>query len=331
MSTNFVDYIKILGKGKKGSRSLTRQESRHAMMLILSGQVVAEQLGAFWMLIRIREETIEETVGFTQAIREHCRLSLSVKVDIDWPAYAGKRNELPWFLFSALALSQQGINIFMHGHAFLEEDRFYVESALQRLGFPIAHTKEEAEAHLKHYHFAYMSLDNMAPKLARLMDLKLLLGLRSPVNTLVRMMNLTQAEHSVHGVFHKGYDELHIQASAELGDDSVLVFRGGNGEAEINPERQVELGFVQGDHVEWESWPRSALGHCRQKNRLDIERMAYHWTGVQEDEFGGLAIIGTIACILRLITQKDATECNDMAKAFWQGREKWIFTTQRIA
>jgi anthranilate phosphoribosyltransferase len=331
MSLDFVKYVKIVGKGKKGARSLTRDESYQAMTLILSGKVAPEQLGAFWMLIRIREETIEETVGFTQAIREHCHLTFSMGVDIDWPAYAGKRNELPWFLLSALALSQQGIRIFMHGHCFPEEDRIYVETALVKLGFPIARSKEEAEAHLLRYHFAYMPLNCLASELAYLMDLKLLLGLRSPVNTLVRMMNIANAEHSVHGVFHQGYDKLHIQASAELGDDSVLVFRGGNGEAEINPERDVELGFSRQGRIEWSPWPKSALQHCRKKNRLDIERMQRHWSGVQEDEFGHLAIQGTMACILQLMTNKHPAECSRMAGAFWQGRDTSIFTLKKIA
>lgn len=331
MSLDFVEYVKIVGKGKKGARSLTRQESYHAMKLILSGKVAPEQLGAFWMLIRIREETIEETVGFTQAIREHGNFTLSVNVDIDWPAYAGKRNELPWFLLSALALSQQGIRIFMHGHCFAEEDRLYVETALVKLGFPIARSKEDVESHLLDYNFAYMPLDCLASELAYLMDLKLLLGLRSPVNTLVRMMNLANAEHSVHGVFHQGYDELHIQASAELGDHSVLVFRGGNGEAEINPERNVELGFARCGHIEWSPWPKSSLTHCRQKNRLDIERMQLHWSGVQDDEFGHLAIMGTMACVLRLMTNKTPKECNRMAVEFWQCRDKSIFNLKKIA
>ena len=66
MSNDFTQYVKILGRGKKGARSLTLEEAEHAMSLMLSGNVAPEQSGAFWMLIRIREETVEETVGFTK-------------------------------------------------------------------------------------------------------------------------------------------------------------------------------------------------------------------------------------------------------------------------
>ena len=59
MSNAFTQYVKILGRGKKGSRTLTTDEAYQAMSLILSGNVEPEQLGAFWMLIRIREETVD--------------------------------------------------------------------------------------------------------------------------------------------------------------------------------------------------------------------------------------------------------------------------------
>ncbi len=331
MSEQFIKYVKILGKGKKGSRSLTADEAEQAMGLILLGKVTPEQVGAFWMLIRIREETVDETVGFTKAIRTHCQIALNADVHIDWPAYAGKRNELPWFLLAALTLSQQGVRIFMHGHCFENEERLYVEDALVALGLPIAKSVKEAEKHLNEYNFAYMALEQLSGPLAQLMNLKLLLGLRSPVNTLVRMMNLARAKHSVHGVFHKGYDELHIKASAKLGDRSVLVFRGGNGEAEINPERDVDLGVVQNGNIHWEHWPRATFKHCRQTKLLNFDRMRWHWSDSQFDEFGELATLSTMASVLSLLTKKSQKECLQIAKNYWGARDKQMFQCKKIA
>ncbi|MFT2112493.1 hypothetical protein [Marinomonas sp. 2405UD68-3] len=140
---------------------------------------------------------------------------------------------------------------------------------------------------------------------------------------------MAQAQHSVHGVFHKGYDELHIEASAELGDRSVLAFRGGNGEAEINPERDVELGVAQDGEVRWEHWPRATLKYCRQKNRLKFDRMKLHWLGVQHDEFGGLAMLGTMASVLRLVTKKSREECIHVAELYWYGRHKKCLNSKK--
>ena len=48
----FAEIIRILGKGKKGSRPLTQNEAYHAMNMILTDQVLPIQLGAFLMLMR---------------------------------------------------------------------------------------------------------------------------------------------------------------------------------------------------------------------------------------------------------------------------------------
>jgi hypothetical protein len=95
----FAETIRILGKGKKGSRSLTQEEAYHAMKMILANEVLPVQLGAFLMLMRVKEETPEELAGFVIAARESCKLADdSALVDLDcfcflrcyWPRMALK-------------------------------------------------------------------------------------------------------------------------------------------------------------------------------------------------------------------------------------------------
>ncbi|MEY4769176.1 MAG: hypothetical protein RL637_1815, partial [Pseudomonadota bacterium] len=88
----FAEFIKILGKGKKGARNLTQQEAYRAMtMIVTEEQVEPEQLGAFLMLMRIKEETPEELAGFVQAARDSLNAAPPIRVDLDWSSYAGKR------------------------------------------------------------------------------------------------------------------------------------------------------------------------------------------------------------------------------------------------
>ncbi|TYL48170.1 glycosyl transferase family protein [Marinomonas sp. IMCC 4694] len=327
-SNDFTQYVKILGRGKKGARSLTVEEAEHAMSLLLACQVAPEQSGAFWMLIRIREETVEETVGFTSAVRKHLaqKTPLGHKVDLDWPAYAGKRNELPWFLLAALALANSGVHIVMHGHTFDGEDRLYVEQTIKQLGISVCYSHQQAQHALAEQCFAYMPLTAIDKTLGDLMDLKYVLGLRSPVNTIVRMMNPFSADHSVHGVFHRGYDELHMAACEQLGDASVLVFRGGNGEAEVNPERDVTLGKWQHGAASWTTWPKAEKEHKRLKHQLDLSRLTEHWCGNQIDQFGQQAVRQTLASVVGLLYDVAShDECLTLADTIWQKRNKAYF------
>jgi len=49
----FAPFIRILGKGKNGSRSLTVDEAYESMSMVLEDKVTAEQVGAFLMLLRV--------------------------------------------------------------------------------------------------------------------------------------------------------------------------------------------------------------------------------------------------------------------------------------
>ncbi|KWV84667.1 hypothetical protein PFLmoz3_05705 [Pseudomonas fluorescens] len=52
----FAQFVRILGKGKRGARNLTREEAREAMGMLLDEKVEDTQLGAFLMLLRHKEE-----------------------------------------------------------------------------------------------------------------------------------------------------------------------------------------------------------------------------------------------------------------------------------
>ena len=53
----FSAYVRLLGRGKTLSRSLAFDEAEAAMTMILRREVEPEQLGAFLMLMRVKEET----------------------------------------------------------------------------------------------------------------------------------------------------------------------------------------------------------------------------------------------------------------------------------
>ena len=65
----FAQYVRIVGKGKTGSRSLSYEEAYQAFSMILKDEVLDVQLGAFLMLLRVKEESVDELAGFVQATR----------------------------------------------------------------------------------------------------------------------------------------------------------------------------------------------------------------------------------------------------------------------
>ncbi len=321
----FTRFIQILGRGKSLSRSLTQEEAQDAMSMILAGDVLPEQLGAFLMLLRMKEESPEEIAGFVQAARAAMELPSPLpKVDLDWSSYAGKRRQLPWYVLSALMLARKGVKVFMHGADGHTEGRVYTRDVLERLRIPVAWSFEEAASHLARRNFAYMPLEAINPVLAGLFGLRSILGLRSPVHTLSRMLNPFAAPVMVQGIFHPGYMAIHQKAALLLGQPHNAVFRGEGGEIERRPNKPCEVLTVHNGGVGEERWP-VLLSDPRQspEEDMNLDRLTAVLRGEARDEYGEAAVTGTLAIALKALGSAKTMEAAEaQAQAMWEGRDR---------
>jgi anthranilate phosphoribosyltransferase len=322
----FAEIVRILGKGKKGSRPLTQEEAHRAMRMILADEVLPVQLGAFLMLMRVKEETPEELAGFVMAARESFNHQAQTQVDLDWSSYAGKRRHLPWFLLSALLLAENGIRVLMHGSKGHTAGRLYTANVLPYLGLHPANSMQEAQQQLEQRQFAYLSLEHFCPKLHDIIELRPILGLRSPVHTLVRLLNPFNAKYSIQGIFHPSYRSVHQLASALLQQDSA-VLKGEGGETERNPDVDCLVQSVHNGELFEENWSALFTHRHVKSEQLDPEQLALLWQGKIDDDFAVATIIGTAAVALKLLGKVDnQAEAQQLATDYWSKRNTAAFT-----
>jgi anthranilate phosphoribosyltransferase len=316
---DFSSFIKILGKGKTGSRALNQQQAYQAMQMILARQVEDVQLGAFLALLRVKEETPEELAGFTHAAREHINAP-NISVDIDWPSYAGKKTQHPWYILSALLLAQNGLRLFMHSALGTSNDRLYTEQALAALNITPCQSWNEVEQNLNQSNFAFMPTQCFSPELTKLLELKKLLALRSSVHSMARLFNPFNATTSLQGIFHPNYAPAHQQASVLLGQKNSISFKGQNGEAELRLEADSKLSMVRNNEAINDTWPRS-LGAKPADVAPSGEHVAAVWVNDSQDILGEDIVINTVAITLythnAAMTQGDAIST---ARHWWDCR-----------
>ena len=320
----FAQYIRILGKGKKGSKPLTQAQAYESMSLILANQVEPEQLGAFLMLMRIKEETPEELAGFIKAARDSFKLpNTPITIDLDWSSYAGKRRHLPWFLLSTLLLAENGIKVFMHGASGHSSNRIYTQDILQYLGIKYATSFQEAAQQLEEKQFSYLSLQHFCPKLYDIIELRPLMGLRSPVHTMARMLNPFNSLYSIQGIFHPGYRPVHQEAALLLGQPHISVLKGEGGETERNPDMDCLVQSVHEGQLVDELWPAIFQRRHIKPDQLEPKQLAAIWQDKQQDEFAEATILGTAAVALKLLGKAESQEqALALAKQFWHDRPK---------
>jgi anthranilate phosphoribosyltransferase len=321
---SFAQYVRILGRGKQGTRSLTFDEAYAAMSMIVANEVEPIQLGAFLMLLRVKEESPEELAGFVKAMRDHIAAPASMgKVDLDWSSYAGKRQHHPWFLLAAFTLADHGIRIFMHGTSGHTAGRLYTEDALRQLAVPISTDWQHAGTALERDNFAFMPIASCAPDMEQLLQLKPLLGLRSVANSMARLLNPTNATASIHSIFHPRYGEIHQQTLEILGQPAAAVFKGEGGEVERKPDASCDVLELDQGISGRTNWSRLIPGRGEKTDLPATAPLVTMWRDEQFSAYGHGAIIGTVAIALRILRPNLTTEnALQEAKRMWDSRNR---------
>lgn len=318
MSGVLAPYVAILGRGPGRSRSLTLEEAHAALSIALSGEAEPEAVGALLMLMRMKGETAEEIAGFVRAARSFIPL-IDVKPDLDWPSYAaGRTRGHPWFLLSAKLVAQAGFSVLLHGWNSHQNPIASVRAALPDLGIASAGSLDEVAQIMTRDGIAYLPLEVASSPLFRLLRLREVLGLRSCINTVLRVLNPAKAAASVQGVFHPPYRLLQADAGAILGQQTLTVLKGGGGEFERHPGKDVALfGLRQGT-----PWEGSAKGFWDETRRLAEATTAEGapvalWNGALQDPFAEAIVLATAATALESLGEADGMA---LATKLWQTR-----------
>lgn len=267
---SLAHHVQTLGRGPGRSRSLTQDEAADAMRLILSGNCAPEAVGALLMLLRMKGETADEIAGFAASAQN--ALPEMPTVDLDWPSYAaGRTRGAPWFLLSAKLVAATGKRVLLHGWNGSDPK---VRAGLAEAGISVARNSDEAARALDREGIVYAPLENLHPGLFRLLCLRDTLGLRSCINTVCRMLNPARAKSSVQGVFHPSYRLLQADAAQRLGWQSLTVIKGGGGEFERMPNKDI-AGFGLRHGRAWDTVFAATLPDIRRLSDTDLQSLSW--------------------------------------------------------
>ena len=268
-------YIKVIGRGKDGARPLTREQAADLFGQVLDGAVTDLEIGGFCLAMRIKGETPQEMAGFLDAT--HGRLNLvpdSANVPsplssalssplpgapheraeavlhparpvIVIPSYNGARKLPVLTPLLALLLAREGLPVLVHGTA-TESTRVYTSKVLLALGVP----SQEAIKTIANGEIAFAPTEVLCAGLARLLDVRRVVGLRNPAHSVVKLMNPCAGRSLIVSSYTHPEYAISMAATFELMQSNALLLRGTEGEAVADPRRMPQMdGFVAGQRV----------------------------------------------------------------------------------
>ena len=230
-------YIKEIGRGSQGARSLDIAQAHDLMSQVLDGQVSDLELGAFALAMRIKGETVDELLGFLQATQARCLAIHSDQPVVVIPSYNGARRLPNLTPLLAMRLAQEGARVLVHGP---RHDPTRVTSAeiFQALGLPAAANVANIHEHWQRREPAFIATDTLSPSLQKLLDVRWVVGLRNSGHTVAKLLQLISGAPALrlsshtHPEFGKLLSDLAERSAADL-----MLLRGTEGEAVADPRR----------------------------------------------------------------------------------------------
>jgi anthranilate phosphoribosyltransferase len=241
-----ASYIKEIGRGKEGAGSLSEAQAHDLLSQILDGVVTDLELGAFALAMRIKGETVPELAGFLTATHERCVRIHTTRPTVVLPSYNGARKLPNLTPLLALLLAQEDIQVLVHG-PMADAGRVSTAEVFHALGLPFASTADEVANAWARHEPVFMTTANLCPPLARLLDVRRVVGLRNSGHTVaklllpctgstLRVVNYTHPEYA--SMLHEFLTHTH---------SSAVLLRGTEGEPVADARRAPKLEvFIDG-------------------------------------------------------------------------------------
>jgi len=240
-------YIKEIGRGKEGARSLNQMQAYDLMSQVLDGRVTDLEIGAFAMAMRIKGESTEELAGFLEAVQERCIPLRPAAPMVVLPSYNGARKLPNLTALLALLLAQDGVPVLVHGPS-RDFGRVTTAEIFHDLGLPIAHDGSDIPHAWSRHEPVFIATEALCPSLARLLDARWVIGLRNPGHTVAKLLDPTRGGAALRVVnyTHPEYGKALTEFLAHTAANAMLM-RGTEGEPVADPRRLPKLDvFMHG-------------------------------------------------------------------------------------
>jgi anthranilate phosphoribosyltransferase len=247
--------VEALHRLANHSESLSRLEAREVMAAVLTGKCTDAQIAALLIALRMKGETVEEIVGFAEAIRA-AAAPLPIERAPDALAVSGTGREAlagecendslidtsgtggdasGTFNIStatALVTAGAGVRVAKHGNRSISS-KCGSADVIEALGINIQLSPERSAQCLREVGICFLFAPNLHPAMKQVQGVRRELKMRTMFNLLGPLTNPARASGQVVGVYSLDLVEKLAEALSMLGLRRALVVHGLDGLDEI--------------------------------------------------------------------------------------------------
>ena len=252
--------IEALHKVANHSHNLSRDEARQVMNEVLHGKCTDAQIAALLVALYMKGETVEEIVGFAEAIRAAAaqiyfdRETLDVSGTerdalVDTCGTGGDASgTFNISTATALTVAGAGVRVAKHGNRSISS-KCGSADVVESLGVNINLPPDQITACLDEVGIAFLFAPVMHSAMKHVQPARRELKLRTIFNLLGPLTNPARASAQVVGVYDASLVEKLANALKMLGVKRALVVHGDDGLDEITTSGPTKVGEVRNEWV----------------------------------------------------------------------------------
>ena len=169
---------------------MSRDDARDLYGAMLDGRVSDLEMGGVMLALRFKGESVEEIAGFLEAAENSFDLLPAPPGDyapVLIPSYNGARKMANLTPLLAMLLAREGVPVLVHGVT-RDPGRVTTAEIFEAMGLPAATCLADTQVAHALGHPSFMPIETLAPKLAHLLSLRRILGVRNSTHTLVKIL-----------------------------------------------------------------------------------------------------------------------------------------------
>ena len=249
--------LEVLHRIVTHRQSLARQDAREVMSEILSGRCTDSQIAAFLVALSMKGETVEEIVGFAEAIRAAAtplQIHRNSTVDVsdterdalvDTCGTGGDASgTFNISTATALVVAGADVRVAKHGNRSISS-KCGSADVMEALGVNINLAPERVAACLEEIGIAFLFAPAMHSAMKHVQTARRELRLRTVFNLLGPLTNPARASAQVVGVYSAELVEKVAEALSMLGLRRALVVHGMDGLDEITVTAPTRIAEVR--------------------------------------------------------------------------------------
>lgn len=236
-----MEFIEILNK-LVNHGDLSLGEARHALELIISGEVEDERIAAFLTAMRMKGETIEELTAFVEVMREAAiKPQVETEGAVDLCGTGGDSSgTFNISTASMFIVAGAGVPVLKHGNRSVSSKSGSAD-VLEALGGVIDLHKEQVEQVFEQAGIVFMFAPNFHPAMKHVMKARRTVGIRTFFNILGPLLNPASVKRQVIGAYSKDIARKIARILANLDTEFAYTLNAHDGLDEVSLSAQTEI------------------------------------------------------------------------------------------